>query len=311
MNKQKELYRCCTLLDTCASKNFISEGLAKKLQLSKKRCHIPIGAINNTSTVAKYCITATIRSQSGNYVRSLPFIIIPTISDFIPEELINRRNLKIQRNIKLADPTFHRPSPVDMLLGAGPTLSMICIGQINLTTPDKPDLHLQKTRFGWVIGRSAPSASSPSDQTALTSHEDTLRNNPPSCSGVCHFTPAKDPPNKPGAGRFASMQRLQPSESAAAYEEYFRLYTIRNSEGRYVVALPFNNKKQQLGESRTQAERRLLSSKRKLQRDSDLRQQYHAVLQEYLDIGHLSEIKQSELHYGITPRSNKNLQSDH
>ena len=101
------------------------------------------------------------------------------------------------------------------------------------------------------------------------------------------------------------------SESAAAYEEYFRLYTIRNSEGRYVVALPFNNKKQQLGESRTQAERRLLSSKRKLQRDSDLRQQYHAVLQEYLDIGHLSEIKQSELHYGITPRSNKNLQSDH
>ena len=196
MNKQRGHYRCRTLLDTCASKNFISEDLAKKLQLPKKRCHIPIGTINNTSTVAKYCTTATIRSQSGNYVRSLPFIIIPTISDFIPEELIDRRNIKIPRNIKLADPTFHRPSPVDMLLGAGLTLSMICVGQINLTTPDKPDLYLQKTRLGWVIGANAPSASSPSDQIALTSHEDTLRNDPPSCSGVCLFTSKEDLPNK-------------------------------------------------------------------------------------------------------------------
>ena len=127
MDRQNRSYHCWTLLDTCSSKNFISsEGLAKKLQLPRKRCHIPIGAINKTSTVAKYYTTATIRSQSGNYIRSFSFIIIPTISNFIPDELIDRKNLKIPRNIRLADSNFHRPSPVDMLLGAEPTLSLIC-----------------------------------------------------------------------------------------------------------------------------------------------------------------------------------------
>ena len=77
------------------------------------------------------------------------------------------------------------------------------------------------------------------------------------------------------------------SEFDAACEKHFHLHTTRNSEGRYVVArrkifleLLFNNKKQQLHESRTQAIKRLLSFERKLQRDPDLRQQYHAVLQD-------------------------------
>ena len=264
-----------------------------------------------------------------------------------------------------------------MLLGAGPTLSLICVGQINLTAPDKLDLYLQKTRLGWVIGGSAPSASFPTKETAITSLDNTLQTDPPSCSDdghsppeipsacsdachfqpeeglptkrsffnntlqtdppscsddghsppeippacsdACHFTPEEGRPTKrsffsntlvhsPSSGNDAatattrhSITTLQAdltrfweieegpqirrlSESDAACEEHFRLHTTRNSEGRYVVALPFNNKKRQLGESRTQAVKRLLSLERKLQRDPDLRQQYHAVLQEYLGI---------------------------
>ena len=84
------------------------------------------------------------------------------------------------------------------------------------------------------------------------------------------------------------MRRL--SESDAACEEHFRRHTTRNSDGRYIFALPFN-KKHQLGESKTQTEKRLLSLERKLQKNPELRRRYHAVLQEYLDLGHLSEIR--------------------
>ena len=38
-----------------------------------------------------------------------------------------------------------------MLLGSGPTLSLFCIGQINLSN-ETTDLYLQKTRLGWIIG---------------------------------------------------------------------------------------------------------------------------------------------------------------
>ena len=67
--------------------------------------------------------------------------------------------------------------------------------------------------------------------------------------------------------------------------------TIRpvTARGDIIVALPFNDKKQQLGESKAQAEKRLLSLERKLQKDPDLKRQYYAVMQEYLDLGHLSE----------------------
>ena len=299
MDKQNRSYQCRTLLNTCSSKNFISEGLATKLQLPRKRCHIPIGANNKTSTVAKYYTTAIIRSQAGNYIRFFSFIIIPTISDFIPYELFDRKYLKIPRNISLADPNFHRPSPVDMLFGAEPTLSLICVRQINLTAPDKMELYLQKTRLGWVIGGRASPVSFPTKETTITSLYNTLQNDPPSCSddghsppeipsacgGVYYSTLEEERPttrsffsntlvHSPSSGNDAAtattrhsistvqadltrfweieegpqIRRL--SESDAACEEYFRLHTTRNSEGRYVVALPFNNKKRQnTGES--------------------------------------------------------------
>ena len=105
-------------------------------------------------------MTATITSTDGAYERTFTLLVITTISTLIPSEPIDRSTLVIPRNRKLAGSRFYLPAPIDVLLSSGSTLASIYVGQINLTQLDEPELRLQKTRFGWVIG------GSPTSQTA-------------------------------------------------------------------------------------------------------------------------------------------------
>nr|XP_033200179.1 uncharacterized protein LOC117162388 [Bombus vancouverensis nearcticus] len=150
LNDKQQPIRCRALLDTGSSMNFITEELAKSLKIRQNKCSVPIGALDTLTTTSKRHITATITSTDGTYTRTLTFLIIPTISTSIPSEPIDRSTLEIPKNLKLADPRFHLPAPIDVLLSSGSTLASMCVGQVNLTQPDEPGLRLQKTRFGWI-----------------------------------------------------------------------------------------------------------------------------------------------------------------
>nr|XP_012153583.1 PREDICTED: uncharacterized protein LOC105664297 [Megachile rotundata] len=80
------------------------------------------------------------------------------------------------------------------------------------------------------------------------------------------------------------------SEAEKACEEHFRTHTVRNVEGRYIVALPFKDNVLQLGESKSRAFKRFISLERKLCNDKDLHDNYSAVIQEYLTLGHMSPV---------------------
>ncbi|XP_033317278.1 uncharacterized protein LOC117215009 [Bombus bifarius] len=150
LNDKHQPILCRALLDTGSSMNFITEELAKSLKIRQNKCSVPIGALDTLTTTSKRHITATITSTDGTYMRTLTFLIIPTISTSIPSEPIDRSTLEIPKNLKLADPRFHLPAPIDVLLSSGSTLASMCVGQVNLTQPDEPGLRLQKTRFGWI-----------------------------------------------------------------------------------------------------------------------------------------------------------------
>ena len=96
-------------------------------------------------------VSITFKSIYSEYKRSLKFLIVSNITDLVPGETIPRDQIKIPKNIKLADPDFHKPAQVDMLIGAGTTLSLFSIGSINLSQGEH-DFYLQKTRLGWIFG---------------------------------------------------------------------------------------------------------------------------------------------------------------
>lgn len=124
--------------------------LAKQLNLKQSRCLLKVDAMNDSSTTANHFTELTINSIHSDFSKKLTFFIVPTITDMIPSDTIPREIMNIPPYIKLADPEFHKPAGIDMLLGSGPTLSIFCNGQISL--PDNDDLILQKTKLGWIIG---------------------------------------------------------------------------------------------------------------------------------------------------------------
>ncbi|XP_033317544.1 uncharacterized protein LOC117215261 [Bombus bifarius] len=144
LNKQAQPIRARALLDTGTSMNFMTDKLANSLGIKQRRCAIQIGALDNLSTTAKRYTTATITSTDGKYKKTLRFLVIPAMSTFIPSEPIDPSSLGLPRNIQLADPQFHCPAPIDVLLSTGSTFASLCIGQVNLAQPGEPELRLQK-----------------------------------------------------------------------------------------------------------------------------------------------------------------------
>ncbi|CAK9814095.1 hypothetical protein ANTPLA_LOCUS8068 [Anthophora plagiata] len=156
LNNNRQPIQCRTLVDTCSNANFITEALAKRLRLPSTRASVAIQGLNQVNTVARKMVSTIIRSRLSNYQRSLTFFTIPRISERIPDTPLDRSKLRIPANIHLADPRFHQPGEIDMLIGTGPALSCLSIGQIDLSDQGGRDLILQKTQLGWVIGGNIP-----------------------------------------------------------------------------------------------------------------------------------------------------------
>ncbi|CAK9831432.1 hypothetical protein ANTRET_LOCUS8425 [Anthophora retusa] len=274
LDRDKRTIQCRTLIDTCSNANFITDKLATKLRLPSTRASVAIGTLNQSNTTANRLISTTIKSRLSHYERNLTFFTIPQISESLPETQIDRAALSIPPNVRLADPQFHRPAPIDMLIGAGPALSCLSIGQYDLSPRNGSDLILQKTQLGWIIGGSVPTAA---PRTTRNTFVATLNFDLKKFWEIEEGSP----------GNHLSFEERD-------CEDHFLTNIQRNEAGRYIVALPFNEKKDSIGESRSRALNRFFSLERKLNRDPELKRQYTAVIDEYRDLGHMTQVKPSQ-----------------
>jgi len=82
--------------------------------------------------------------------------------------------------------------------------------------------------------------------------------------------------------------------SDLTWEENFLRTTTRDDNGRYVVSLPFRdlqNVKSALGHSISSALSQFLRTEKRLKRDCQLKAKYNSVIQEYLDLNHMKEVR--------------------
>ncbi|XP_063980960.1 uncharacterized protein LOC135164493 [Diachasmimorpha longicaudata] len=271
INKSSSSEQCRVLLDTGASANFITEELATKLKLPRKPCVLPVGTLSEMATFTKGVVTATIKSRHNGFQKELSFLTVPRIADLIPTSFVRREALKIPANIRLADPDSYKPAPIDMLIGTGPTLSFLCTGQIDLSYPGGPDLYLHKTQMGWVIGGS-------------------IQVSPAARSIQCHHATPEFKLEKVWEVEEVPKAKTHSIEKQQAVDHFKGHYT-RDSTGKYTVALPFNSKKNLLGNSYNMAFRRFQSLERKFSRDPELFKAYSDNIEEYLKFNYLTEVR--------------------
>lgn len=195
--------------------------------MPKLKGSLEVGAINGMNTKVHYYTKITIKSICSKFEKSLNFYIIPEINEQVPGQPIPRETFNIPSNIKLADPNFHIPAPVDLLIGSGPTLSTFCVGQINLSPSH--DLILQKTKFGWIVGGG----------NSVPEFENYSK---------CFLTNLKIDLEKFWDIEEISSKKFLSTEETFC-EDHFQKHVSRDVNGRYVVALPFNENIKNLGES--------------------------------------------------------------
>ncbi|XP_041449449.1 uncharacterized protein LOC121404235 [Drosophila obscura] len=143
----------------------------------------------------------------------------------------------------------------------------------------RPVLKIE-TIFGWVLSGpvSADSTRTVSAFTTKLSLDSDVRLE----KLLTKFWEVKDLPGKPT------------SESDSVCEENFRKTTKRAPDGKYIVTLPFKSPENvDLGHSRCAAQAQFLKNEQRLQRNLPLKEQYDAVIQEYLELGHMTAVTPS------------------
>lgn len=136
------------MLDSASQSNFITESTFNELRLKGKAVNLPISGINNSTSYILKETSIVIQSRVNSASFKLSCLVLPEITQKLPQTSFNKYVLNLPDKIELADPTFHMSSQIHVLLGADIFLRLMCIGQQSL---GKQLPIMQKTLLGWVI----------------------------------------------------------------------------------------------------------------------------------------------------------------
>ncbi|XP_055542933.1 uncharacterized protein LOC129728512 [Wyeomyia smithii] len=248
--------------------------MANILNIKRQPINVPIAGINNLRMTAREKVIIEFQSRCSDFRAKLECLITTKVTGVIPSKNIDVANLNIPKGVQLADPTFFRPSNIDMLIGAAMFFDLIKADYrtIGANLPVLRDSHL-----GWLV--------------AGTIHSDTTADD---CqySQVASIQTLNDSMQK-----FWQLEEVPTTTSYSVEEQqcedHFAATHFRDESGRFVIRLPFKDNVSGLDNCRTLALKRFHMPESRLQRNPDLKAQYVDFIQEYQRLGHCREVNET------------------
>lgn len=271
-----QIQLCRILLDSASQSNFISEACVQRLKLKRKNNAIPIIGINNSVAKATHSVTVEIQSRVSEFTSEITCLILPKITNELPNQRISIGTWEIPQQLELADPNFNIPAPIDILIGASIFFDVLLNGRIKARNLPI----IQQTTLGWIFSgnyHDKLSLNSTHSVTMFTSNDVNLDNQ---LQKLWQLEEVK-------------CQTLSPEEQAC--EEHFKLHTNRDDTGRFIVRLPFHKPTLKLGDSYLRAKQRFQQLERKLTNNPQLKQEYVRFMKEYIELGHMTDISHSDV----------------
>lgn len=266
-NEKRSTVRC--LIDTGSQASFMTESCVQRLGIKRCFANVPVYGIGDTKPVRpkgkiSCCITPRNELQPSIPIEAL---VLPKLIPKMPSVPLPHKGWSHIQHLNLADPLFHTPQPVEMLLGAD-ILSHILLGNVVTGSPGSPIA--MNSVFGYLLlGKIAFNSPTPSSvQACFSSLFDD--------GDLKRFWELESVPE---------VKALTPEERLC--ESIFESSHYRDVTGRYTVALPRKPDASPLGESRDIALARFHKLEQRLQRNPSLKTEYHACLQDYLDSDHM------------------------
>lgn len=260
------------LLDPGSMSHFIRKSACEKLGVQTQSTSSLVKCLGAGTASVSEQTTVTIRAlRQPEITFTINLLVLEEITDRLPSVPIRLEDLPHISTLALADPNFHEPGPVDLLLGA--SLWPYIIGGNRIEGPENSPVALESS-LGWLLMGNVPVT-----QVVVDSNTYHTCIEHPGDFSLERFWALEEIPESPV---------LTPED--AECERFFLKTVTRNEEGRFVVALPFRLPSSLLGNSRESAKKRFFALERRLLRTPGLHQQYCDVMRNQIVQGYMSEM---------------------
>nr|XP_034830105.1 uncharacterized protein LOC117987255 [Maniola hyperantus] len=270
------------LLDQGSTSSFITEATVQLLGLKKVPARSEVmGLGGNQSACSQNMVQLTIHSiHDPTFTIQIKAHILKTITSLLPSEKISSKKWIEIKDVFLADPEFHTPNKIDVLLGAEVYAQVIREGLIR-GPPGAPIA--QNTAFGWIL-----SGQTDSRGNSISCHHITVTTHMDENDVLKKFWELETEHS------FFKKNILTPEEETC--EQFYERSTKRDKDGRYIVRLPFRDEDPQCkyGNSRDIAIKRFQMLERKFEKNPEVKTKYSEVIHEYLDLDHMIRVQHDE-----------------
>ncbi|XP_062698414.1 uncharacterized protein LOC134284122 [Aedes albopictus] len=148
IDKNGNPYPCRVLLDSGSQVNFVTETMANLLRLTKTKADVPITGINARQSIAREKVSVSFRSRLTEFQATIECLVTPKVTPFVPSTRLDVSDWDVPDTIHLADPRFHIPDKIDLLIGGELFFDIFKHHRIDLGD-NLPTL--RATSLGWIV----------------------------------------------------------------------------------------------------------------------------------------------------------------
>ncbi|XP_062704021.1 uncharacterized protein LOC134286428 [Aedes albopictus] len=263
---------CRAFLDCGSQPHLISRSFVECLGVEQVPTHVEVFGATGKRSVLDRKVNISFRSRSMNYQTQIECLVTDAVTGPLPGRKLDPRSWNIPSGLSLADPSFHTPGEVHLLIGVKLFFHLMLPGQLMLG--DRLPV-LKETRLGWVVAGGA---------------EDVDANQ--------HCYTASLRPLTECMEKFWSVESIEPSSTVSQEEqqceELFNSTTVRNADGTYTVNLPLKESVSELEHNRSLALKRFHILEHRFAKNADLKAAYVDFIQEYKSLSHCKIISESD-----------------
>lgn len=128
LDQRGNTHPCRVLIDLCSQSHFMTKRMAHRLGLNLDKIEIKINGVNKTQSCINNSTNAVVNSRISDFMLNCKFLLVDEVACNPRTRYINKNELQIPSNIRLADPDFHKPVHIDALIGAEFFFQLLCVG---------------------------------------------------------------------------------------------------------------------------------------------------------------------------------------
>lgn len=262
--------RCRIICDPGSQVSFMSNRFFNQLAIRRKPCTVQVEGVGSVTTYTRGSAILNLASCDETFGIEVNFYLLDTITTPTPACNIAPSCWQHLRNLQLADPSFGRTGRIDALIGADVWGAIIREGLVH-GSPNEP--FAQATRLGWVVFGPAVI-----DNTI----ESSLRSLHAGTNGAMENFDGR---LELALTRIFEIDVEKPTVANVdddICEQIFIATHRRDSDGRYVVQIPFRPDAPALGNSHPLALRQFYQLERRLASNPELVAKYIAFMRGYI-----------------------------